>query len=214
VEPLARVRGVRVRFQPMDAPLDAESVVLTGTKNTADDALAAREAGLYEELRSFEGPMVGLCGGYQLLGERLLGADVESTGETATIECAGVLPVETRFSTDKTVESVERHLDGCGPLAGASGTVSGYEIHMGDSHLTADADRPFGGDGAARGNVLGTYLHGLFENRLAREAFVDRVYESAGHVRPETEGDGESPYDRAAALVGELDLDPLGPRVE
>mgnify|MGYP006285369761 FL=1 len=210
VEPLARVRGVRVRFQPMDAPLDADAVVLTGTKNTADDAVAAREAGLYEELRDFDGPVVGLCGGYQLLGERLLDADVESTGETATIECAGLLPVETQFSREKTVEAVERHLDGCGPLAGAAGTVSGYEIHMGDSRLTADADRPFDGDGAANGDVLGTYLHGLFENRLAREAFVDRVYAAAGRARPETEGERESPYDRAAALVAELDLDPLG----
>ena len=210
VEPLARVRGVRVRFQPMDAPLDADAVVLTGTKNTADDAVAAREAGLYEELRTFDGPVVGLCGGYQLLGERLLDADVESTGETATIECAGLLPVETQFSREKTVEAVERHLDGCGPLAGAAGTVSGYEIHMGDSRLTADADRPFDGDGAANGDVLGTYLHGLFENRPTREAFVDSIYESAGRARPETEGERESPYDRAAALVAELDLDPLG----
>ena len=210
VEPLARVRGVRVRFQPMDAPLDADAVVLTGTKNTADDAVAAREAGLYEELRTFDGPVVGLCGGYQLLGERLLDADVESTGETATIECAGLLPVETQFSREKTVEAVERHLDGCGPLAGAAGTVSGYEIHMGDSRLTADADRPFDGDGAANGDVLGTYLHGLFENRPTREAFVDSIYESAGRARPETGGERESPYDRAAALVAELDLDPLG----
>ena len=210
VAPLADVRGVRVRFQPLDAGLDADAVVLTGTKNTADDAVAARDAGLYEELRSFDGPVVGLCGGYQLLGERLLDADVESTGETATVGGAGLLPVETRFSHEKTVEAVERHLDGCGPLAGAAGTVSGYEIHMGDSRLTADADRPFDGDGAARGDVLGTYLHGLFENPPAREAFVDRVYESAGRVRPGTGDDGGSPYDRAAALVAELDLDPVG----
>lgn len=215
VEPLADVRGVRVRFCPLDASLgDADAVVLTGTKNTADDAVAAREAGLYAEVRAFDGPVVGLCGGYQLLGERLLDADVESTGETATVEGAGVLPVETRFSPEKTVEAVERHLDGCGPLSGADGPVSGYEIHMGDSRLTTDADRPFEREGAAQNDVFGTYLHGLFENRLAREAFVDSVYESAGLVRPETEGNDGSAYDRAADLISELDLEPLGLRIE
>jgi adenosylcobyric acid synthase len=211
VEPLARVPGVRVEFVPLDASLDAaDAVLLTGTKNTVDDALAAREAGLYEELRAFEGPIVGLCGGYQLLGRRLTGADVEGTGDTETVAGVGLLPVETRFSPDKTVEAVERDLSGCGPLADATGAVSGYEIHMGESRLVGEAEQPFKNDGAATGRVFGTYLHGLFENRLAREAFVDTVYKSAGRVRPETEGRGGSPYERAAELVGEIDLDAVG----
>ena len=210
IEPLARTPGVRVRFIPLDAPVRADAVVLTGTKNTVDDAIAARESGLYEELRAFEGPIVGLCGGYQLLGEQLRNASVEGTGETETVDGIGLLSVETRFTPDKTVEAVERTLRGCGPLAGASGRVSGYEIHMGDSELLADLDQPFDGAGAAQGDVLGTYLHGLFENRIAREAFVDRVYEVAGRVRPETGGEQGSPYDRAAKLVEEIDLGPLG----
>ncbi|PSP81847.1 cobyric acid synthase CobQ [Halobacteriales archaeon QS_4_69_225] len=210
VEPLARVPGVRVRFQPLDAPPSADAVLLTGTKNTADDAVAAREAGLFEELQAFDGPVVGLCGGYQLLGERLVGAAVESTGDVDRIPGAGLLPVETRFSADKTVAAVERDLRGCGPLAGADGPVVGYEIHMGDSRLLGDADRPFDGEGAARGDVLGTYLHGLFENRHARAAFVERVYESAGQQRPAAAHERPSPHDAAAALVADLDLEPLG----
>ena len=210
VEPLAETPGVRVRFVPLDAPLQADAVVLTGTKNTVDDAIEASEAGLYEALRAFEGPIVGLCGGYQLLGERLLNADVEGTGSTETVPGVGLLPVETRFSPEKTVEPVERHLDGCGPLEGAIGAVSGYEIHMGDSERLERVDRPFDGEGAATDAVLGTYLHGLFENRIAREAFVERVYESADRERPETErGDGD-PYHRAAELVTAIDLGPLG----
>ncbi|MCQ4332835.1 cobyric acid synthase [Natronomonas sp. F2-12] len=210
VEPLARIPGVRVRFVPLDSPLSADAVVLTGTKNTVDDAIAAREGGLYGRLRDFAGPIVGLCGGYQLLGERLENAEIEGTGDTGTVPGVGLLPIETRFSPDKTVEPVERRLDGCGPLTGAEGIVSGYEIHMGDSILLEAVERPFGDDGAAAGDVLGTYLHGLFENRLAREAFLDRVYESAGRVRPETGGDDGSPYDRAADLVVGIDLGPLG----
>jgi adenosylcobyric acid synthase len=211
VEPLARVPGVRVQFVPLDASLEsADAVLLTGTKNTVDDAIAARDAGLYERLRAFDGPVVGLCGGYQLLGERLTNADVESTGDTEAVDGVGLLPVETRFSPDKTVEAVERDLSGCGPLADASGLVSGYEIHMGESRLVGDAERPFENDGAAVDDVFGTYLHALFENPVAREAFVDTVYTSAGRVRPETEGREESPYERAAELVAEIDLDTLG----
>jgi adenosylcobyric acid synthase len=211
VEPLSRVPGVRVRFVPLDTRLrEADAVVLTGTKNTVDDALASRDAGLYETLRAFDGPIVGLCGGYQLLGERLTNAAVEGTGEEDAMPGVGLLPVETRFSPAKTVEPVDRELRGCGPLAGADGAVSGYEIHMGDTRLLDDIDRPFLAGGAAVDGIIGTYLHGLFENRSPREAFVDSVYESAERVRPETGGENGSPYDRAAALVSELDLDPLG----
>ena len=191
----------------LSAPLSADAVLLTGTKNTADDAAAAREAGLFEELRAFEGPVVGLCGGYQLLGERLTNAALESTGDPGEIPGAGLLPVETRFASDRTVE---RDLDGCGPLAGADGPVTGYEIHMGRTRLLGEATRPFEGSGAARDHVFGTYLHGLFENRRAREVFVDAVYESAGRTRPETRDERESLHDRAAALVSRLDLDALG----
>jgi adenosylcobyric acid synthase len=101
-------------------------------------------------------------------------------------------------------------LEGCGPLAGASGPVSGYEIHMGDSELLADVPRPFERSGAARDDVLGTYLHGLFENRLAREAFIERIYKVAGRDRPDTTRPGTEPHDRAAALVANVDLGPLG----
>ena len=209
IEPLTRIPGVRVRFVPLSGPLRADAVVLTGTKNTVDDAIAARDAGLYDTLRDFEGPIVGLCGGYQLLGKRLRNAAVEGTGETDTVPGVGLLPIETRFSPEKTVEPVERRLDGCGPLAGAEGVVSGYEIHMGDSERLAPVDRPFEAEGAADDDVLGTYLHGLFENRIAREAFVDRIYESAGRARPETEGVERSPYEQAADLVSKIDLDAL-----
>ena len=140
-------------------------------------------------------------------GERLVGAAVESTGDVDRIPGAGLLPVETRFSTDKTVAAVERDLRGCGPLAGAEGPVTGYEIHMGDSRLLDDADRPFDGEGAARGDVLGTYLHGLFENANVRDAFVDGVYRHAGKRRPRPGDEEGSPYAKAAALVDGLALD-------
>lgn len=94
--------------------------------------------------------------------------------------------------------------------------------------MTGDVARPFPGvpDGAATDRVLGTYLHGLFENALARDAFLDTVFGNAGLERRSRAGDEEgagdeqgagdddateSPYDRAADLVSEhVDLGPLG----
>ncbi len=221
LEPLARESGVRVAYLPLSASLDAaDAVVLPGTKNTVDDLRALRDAGFGAALAAFDGPVVGLCGGYQLLGERITNAGVESTDDLDAVDGFGVLPVETRFEADKRVEPVTRELCGVGPLSGATGPVTGYEIHMGKTRLTGDARRPFPGDeerepdGAATERVLGTYLHGLFENRVAREAFVESVFAVAGRDRPSgngavagadraVEGGIDAAADRAAALLDE-----------
>ena len=226
LEPLAREPGVRVAYLPLDTSLaGVDAVVVPGTKNTVDDLKACRAAGLFAELRGFDGPVVGLCGGYQLLGERITSASVEGTGEREdgvdggdpdTVEGGGLLPVETRFSANKRVAPATWELRGCGPLASGRGTVEGYEIHAGETRATGVAETPFPevgvSAGAARGDVLGTYLHGLFENRVAREAFLDAVYDRAGRERPANEGcgDGATPFDRAAALASEIPLGALG----
>jgi len=212
LDPLCRVPGVRVAYVPPEATLaDADAVVLPGSKNTVDDLGALADAGFDERLRAFDGPVVGLCGGYQMLGERVTNAGVESTRDVDVAEGIGLLPVETRFSTEKRVRRVTRDLTGTGPLAGASGTVTGYEIHAGRSRATRPVDAPLGPESAATGRVLGTYLHGLFENRNARDAFVDAVYRAAGTTRPTGLNVAGSPYERAADLVREhVDLDPLG----
>ncbi|MFB6298460.1 MAG: cobyric acid synthase [Salinirussus sp.] len=206
-EPLAREPGVRVAYLPLDADLDAEAdaVVLPGTKNTVDDLLALQESGTADRLRTFDGPVVGLCGGYQMLGERVTDADREGVGDESVVGGLGLLPVETKFAADKRVTPVSRELRGVGPLSGASGTVSGYEIHAGRTRLVAEIRRPFPGEGAATERVLGTYLHDLFTNDVAREAFVATVFEAAGVDRPaDTRGrDGESPFERAATLLRE-----------
>jgi adenosylcobyric acid synthase len=211
LDPLAREPGVRVAYLPLDGTLDGvDGVVLPGSKNTVDDLLALREAGLDEQLRAFDGPIVGLCGGFQILGECITNTGIESTAVEGTVEGVGLLPVETRFSTDKRLMQTTRRLSGVGPLAGGSGTVSGYEIHMGRSTATTAVQRPLGGESVATDRVLGTYLHGLFENDNARGAFVDGVFERAGLNRPEDDTGERSSYNRAADLVADnVDLSPL-----
>jgi adenosylcobyric acid synthase len=220
LEPLARTPGVRVAYRPLGAGLDgADAVVLPGTKNTVDDLAAARETGLGDRLRAFEGPVVGLCGGYQMLGERIERADVEGVGDRSTAGGFGLLPVVTRFSPEKRVDPATWTVDldgSAGPLSGCVARLDGYEIHAGETRAVGAVGTPFAATdgregaelGACRGSVLGTYLHGLFANDPAREAFVDALY---GERSPPGRSDGrESPYERVAALVSRIDLGPLG----
>ena len=238
VEPLAAEPEVRVAYVPLDDSLDdADAVVLPGTKNTVDDLRACRAAGLDEALRRFDGPVVGLCGGYQLLGERITGADLESAAADApqVVDGFGLLPVETAFSAEKRVVATELRVDpretdvvaGWAASDGGAIPVTGYEIHMGETSRAGsnplstpvcdpDGDREGVALGAATPNVFGTYLHGLFENDGFRRGFVARVRERAGMSPTGSERDvpgdrPRDPIDRAARLVGEhVDLEALG----
>ena len=218
LEPLAREPGVRVVYLPLDAALDGvDAVVLPGSKNTVDDLLALRDAGLDGRLRAFDGPVVGVCGGYQILGERLVDADVEGVGDREAVSGIGLLPVETEFSTEKRVERVTCAVDGAGPIAGAEGRATGYEIRAGRTRplrgeaATSVATEPLGAESVATDRVLGTYLHGLFETAAVRDGFVERVFASAGRTRPDAAAADRSPYDRAADLVAEhVDLPAAG----
>ncbi|MHC3437694.1 cobyric acid synthase [Natrialbaceae archaeon A-gly3] len=217
LEALAAVPGVRLAYLPVEGGdvslAGADAIVLPGTKNTVDDLLTLHEAGFGDELADFKGPVVGLCGGYQMLGERIRNADLEGTGDRETVPGLEVLPVETTFEDGKRLEQTTVEVEGVGPISGATGTASGYEIHAGRTTALEDLARPLETESAACGQVLGTYLHGLFDNENVREAFLECVYESAGKARPSDveEGASVSPYDRAARLVGEhVDLEALG----
>ncbi|WP_318567100.1 cobyric acid synthase [Salinigranum marinum] len=209
--PLEAEPGVRVAYRALDADFaDADAVVLPGTKNTVDDLLALHAADYGARLRAFSGPVVGLCGGYQLLGERLTNAAVEGTGDDDVVDGLGLLPVETRFSPEKRVVATTLRLDAdAGPFAGVDGPVSGYEIHQGRTRATGPVDTPFApsdgdataGLGAARDRVVGTYLHGLFENPTVRDVFIDSLFEAKESARPGTGSEAETPHDRAATLV-------------
>ncbi|WP_136687281.1 cobyric acid synthase [Halorhabdus amylolytica] len=206
--PLAREPGVRVTFLPLDSgTTGVDALVLPGTKNTVDDLLALRNARLADVIRDFAGPIVGICGGYQMLGECLRNVGVESTTETGVVSGLGLLPVETYFGSEKRVTAATYEISGIGPIAAATGTVSGYEIHMGETAVSEDIPRPIGPESAASGPVLGTYLHGCFESATVRQAFLEGVFADAGIGRPDRGTDRREPLDRAAELVKPLDLD-------
>ncbi|MBI3824486.1 MAG: cobyric acid synthase [Candidatus Rokubacteria bacterium] len=220
LEPLAAEPGVGVRFvrarQDLGAP---DLIVVPGSKSTVADLGWLRAIGLAEALQALAArgtPVLGLCGGYQMLGATIEDpAGIESS--TPVASGLGLLPVVTRFACAKTTRRVRaRVLPEAGLLAGAAGAeVTGYEIHAGDTD-TGGARRPFavlerggrpaaGHDGAVSddGLVLGSYLHGVFANPALRRALLVALAAHRGLAADPRWGTGPAidPYDRLADIV-------------
>ncbi|MEU9120789.1 cobyric acid synthase [Streptomyces sp. NPDC048506] len=181
VDALAAEPGVVVRFVDRPEELaDADLVVLPGTRGTVRALGWLRERGLAAAIarRAAEGrPVLGICGGFQMLGERIED-DVES--KAGTVEGLGLLPVRVRFAAEKTLAR---------PVGRALGErVEGYEIHHGVAEVTGGAeafmsdDRGDGLDGCRVGAVWGTHWHGSLESDAFRRAFLRRVAADAGRA--------------------------------
>ena len=140
-------------------------LILPGTKSTMDDLLWLRWNGLESavlELAARGTPILGICGGYQMLGREI--TDPEAVEHGGTMHGMGLLPCRTVFSTRKTRTRKQAEIQD-GPFAGAK--LEGYEIHMGETVSEAAPFCRFAdgkADGAVKGNVFGTYLHGLFDS--------------------------------------------------
>jgi adenosylcobyric acid synthase len=171
-QPLRNVPGVRLRWVRTPAELqDADWVVLPGSKHTSGDLAWLRAQGLDRAVAAHAAHgrrVLGLCGGLQVLGEALVDPHaIDGNGPGL-----GLLPLVTQFDREKTVRRTEVTFGSMqGPWAALSGvTVRGYEIHHGQTaqHPAMAAAREVlpGGLGwqNAAGNVLGVYLHGLFED--------------------------------------------------
>jgi adenosylcobyric acid synthase len=195
-------------------------IVLPGSKATVADLRFLRESGLARAITALARTgtaVLGVCGGYQMLGERILDPLRVESGE---VEAAGLglLPATTTFEREKrTVRVGARVVAASGPFARAAGEeISAYEIHMGTTIHGGQAAFELLGDGGGvldgcvsdGGAVMGSYLHGLFENGSLRRALVRWLAERRGIDLPE--GDSrigrDAEYDRlAAALRGSLD---------
>jgi adenosylcobyric acid synthase len=169
----------------------ADVVILPGTKNTVGDLEWLRALGMDSSIRDLSRqstPVIGICGGYQMLGKKILDESGLESGSPKTVEGLGLLDVETTFDNyEKVTERVSAVPVGKGViLEGCRGRqLTGYEIHMGTTILGPRAEPAFrvvrrGGtitsslDGAVdlNGLVLGTYLHGLFDEPPLRESVV------------------------------------------
>ena len=160
--PLLGVRYVQ-RARQLGTP---DLVILPGTKNTMDDLRWLRESGLEAcilKLAAKGTPVLGVCGGYQMLGHTLADPDGEESGTPCTLPGLGLLPTDTVFNAEKHLSQTNATVEAI-PFAGAK--LTGYEIHAG---RTTVAGSPFciladgTPDGCVQANVFGTYLHGLFD---------------------------------------------------
>jgi adenosylcobyric acid synthase len=190
-------------------PGDADLIILPGSKATIVDLAALRQAGFHIDMAAHlrrGGVVIGLCGGYQMLGRTIRDpAGIE--GPPGAAEGLGLLNVETVLAGEKRLE----------PARGEAGGIpfSGYEMHMGVT-TGPDCARPFARladgtpDGAvsADGRVIGTYIHGLFGDDQQRSAWLTRL--GAGPSGIAHDALIERTLDRLAAHIATyVDIDRL-----
>lgn len=182
--------------QWIDAPLerDFDAVILPGTKNTAADLEWMRSRGLDRWLREQHGKgarVLGICGGYQMLGQRIDDPHGVESHRQST-EGLGLLPVTTVMTAEKTTERVEA-------TTSKGVSFAAYEIHMGRTERPAGAPplawvagRP---EGMRMDRVAGGYLHGALENPAVVEEWLG--------FRPQVTASKEASYDRLADWLEE-----------
>ncbi|MEO0565970.1 MAG: hypothetical protein AAF125_27925, partial [Chloroflexota bacterium] len=211
-DPLASELGVSVRYVSSAAELGRpNAVVIPGTKSTMADLAWLRATGLADAIVSLAGDdvaVVGICGGYQMLGARVADPDrVESDADD--MPGLGLFPTVTTFLREKVTAQTTITITASGGWARALNgtTVSGYEIHMGRT----PTDRPWlrlstgEPDGAMsdNGRVWGCYLHGLFANTALRRAWLQSLGWAGGDA-PSPSMDAA--FDRLADVI-EANLD-------
>lgn len=210
LDPLRLEPGVRLTFvQPGEPiPADTRLVIIPGSKSTISDLAALRREGWDIDLMAHVrrgGLVLGLCGGYQMLG-RIIDDPQGLEGAPGGTVGLGLLDVETTLLPDKTLTRI-------GGTHVPSGTaLEGYEIHLGKTH-GADCARPFAlldgrPDGAISpsGQVMGSYLHGCFGSDEFRRKFLQSLGIQASELR--FEETVERTLDELAAhLEAHLDLD-------
>ena len=211
---------------------DVDAIIIPGTRNSTEDMYALRESGLAERIieKSAEIPIVGICGGLQILGNVIHDEDKRES-KHGTIEGLGLLDIESSFSREgkivtQSIATIPDNLDG---IAGemfkniVGEEVTGYEIHEGTSELLdstpllnickGQGNNDDGKiDGASNGNAFATYFHGIFHNYNFRREFLNYIRVKKGLDAKY----GEDPYEtqkdyslnRLAEIVEEhLDMD-------
>ncbi|MCK8825519.1 cobyric acid synthase [Fuchsiella alkaliacetigena] len=192
--PLEEEMETTVRYiEAGDSLGNPDAVIIPGTKNTIADLEYLEKQGYAEQIKQLakQGvPIVGICGGYQILGQEIADPQgAESQGQIK--EGLGLLNIKTVFAPDKTTRQVQGKIvaeQGFWARLTAS-TVSGYEIHMGQTEplggvkpllkITQGSERL---DGAINqeGTVWGTYFHGIFDNDSFRQQFINDLRRRKG----------------------------------
>lgn len=158
-------------------------VIVPGTKNTMDDLKWLRQSGMETvilKLAEKHTVILGVCGGYQMLGELLDDPNGIESGQKASLRGLGLLPTRTVFNEQKHRTQMTAVVT-AGALAGAN--LEGYEIHAGRTEVAGQAFCTLAdgqAEGCVQGNVFGTYLHGLFDTGELTERMADYLCQRKG----------------------------------
>jgi len=219
-------RDPRIDLVYFDSPTEIfgfDAVLIPGSKNTIEDLAAMRKNGMADALSAFHktgGTVVGLCGGYQMMGSIVRDPHgIESSIEA--IPGLGLLDMETEMYPEKITSQVEADIiSETLPFPGRREMLSGYEIHMGRS-VSGGRARPLFRilrregkpvdmeDGLAQpdGKAWGTYIHGIFDNDGFRNMFLEDIGRRCGKVLAPTPNSfsfrlwKEEQYEQLAELV-------------
>nr|WP_239551084.1 cobyric acid synthase [Halanaerobacter jeridensis] len=228
---LAQVPETRVRYvAPQEDLEEPDLIILPGTKNTIEDLECLYQTGVAQqiiELAQAEVPVVGICGGYQMLG-RMIYDPYSVETEQGQIEGLGLLDIETTLAAEKITAQVQAEIKAEQIFAVKQDSISGYEIHMGHTRHGVEVEELFTitqrsdesvsvADGASNkaGTIWGTYLHGIFDNDSLRREFINQLRVSKGLaplVEDEfvVEKEREQAYQKLADLVRDnLDMELL-----
>ncbi|MCL5058676.1 MAG: cobyric acid synthase [Actinobacteria bacterium] len=230
-DPFESDPDVNLRYVGRGTPLgDPDLILLPGSKNTIEDLAYLKRAGIAGEIRRLYSsgvPVVGICGGFQMMG-RELHDPLHTESSIPFIEGLGLLDITTTFAREKITTQVKAGVCGPGPLLEeARGTeVAGYEIHMGRtdlgaemapvfaiSHRFGEAQGMLDGASSGDGKTWGTYIHGIFDNAAFRRKLINSLRKAKG-LLPLAESvslsaweQRQRDYDRLAGVVrGSLDM--------
>ncbi len=214
-QPLERESAVDLQFieKPENAA-DADLLILPGTKSTAADLQWLRARGFERLLqdRVQKGlPVLGVCGGYQMLGETIEDPNQVESKEIS-ISGLGLLPITTRFEKEKVTAQVEASVMEGSSLGTKGLMVKTYEIHMGRVVLKSSAQPLFQvrsrngqsvteTEGVIKGLVAGTLMHGLFENKEVRQALISHLGRRKGLTLLSDVYSKDAEYDRLAEMI-------------
>ncbi|WP_237690979.1 cobyric acid synthase [Paenibacillus caui] len=233
-DPLRSEQDVRIRYVRSASELGhPDVIILPGSKDTIMDLAFLREQkleeGIHTAVEQKGSRLVGICGGYQMLGERLLDPEAAESGEPKEAHGLGWLPMTTLFRPHKQTVRVQGNVLPGHPVPLFGGTddcmaIEGYEIHMGVTEWAVqqnihplfrikreDGKDEYEGAGNGDGSVFGTYLHGLFHNDLWRRRWLDSIRVAKG-LKPVSETfsskvQKEAAFDRLADVAREhLDM--------
>lgn len=223
LRPLEMESGVSVSYAGRPEEIaDSDAVVIAGSKATMDDLRFFKNSGMADAVAkacSNGVPVIGICGGYQMLGSVFAdGGGFESA--PGTENGLGVFPAETEIKEEKTLRQTSATVKNGGAMfRGIEGEeVKGYEIHMGQTRFSggvrsflSKADGSCDGAVNGGGNVYGTYLHGIFENDNLRGEFLRYLRQKKGAPCRETvkfAEEREKQYNLLADCIEEsLDMD-------